>query len=323
MVPMKKGILIIFAILLSFTINEIFVKYIIQYPTWGVKDKIMGIRSSQNGIQNEFLPYSKYWNVEGGNKVFHRNNLGFVGIDVDTSINMKAIIVLGSSFIEAQQVPPESSAVSIFYAKIKINYPIYQVINLGYSGHDPYDSYLRLLYYEKYFHPSKVLLVLNSNSIEWLNRHNYPFNFEKNNNIGKKQSSIKTILMKYLRNHLTSFNLSANYLLNNNDNDDKKAEHENKYYQQDKLNAQQMVKLFYCLTAYQKIYLNNFVCVSVISDSMSNKIINKWCNDNKVNYIYREDISKSENCLRGSGHFNQNGNILLGNFLYDAFIKYY
>jgi hypothetical protein len=319
---MKKGILLFLVILVAFIINELFVKYIIQYPTWGGKDKIMGIRSSQNGIQNEFLPYSKYWNVEGGNKVFQRNNLGFWGIDVDTNINMNAIIVLGSSFIEAQQVPPESSAVSIFFAKIKKNDRNYQVINLGYSGHDPYDSYLRLLYYEKYYHPSKVLLVLNSNNIEWLNRHNYPFNFEESDNFGKKQSGIKIKSMKFLRNHLSSFNLIANFIVNSDENV-KNAESGQTNTNKNTSLVQQLIKLFDCLKAFKKKYANNFLCVSVNSDSISNKIIDKWCIDNKVNFIYREDILKPENCLHGAGHFNQAGNTLLGNLLYDAFIKFY
>jgi len=320
---MKKFILLFLAILLALVINELFVRYIIQYPIWGVKNKIIGIRSSENGIQNEYFPYSKYWNVESGNKVFLRNNLGFWGIDVDTNINSKYIIVLGSSYIEAQQVPPEASAVSIFFAKIKKNNLNYQVINLGYSGHDPYDSYLRILYYEKYYHPSIVLLVLNSNNIKWLNRHSYPFNFKVNDNFGKKQSGIKLRSMKLLRNHLSSFNLIANYILGGNGNDAKKIEQGNEYFYQGVLNAQNLVKLFDCLTVYQKKYSNNFVCVSVDSNLKSNRLIENWCKDNKVNFVHSENIEVPKNLLHGSGHFNQAGNLQLGNYLYDTFIEFY
>ena len=90
---MNRFITIIIAFIFAFILNELFVRFVIKYPNYGVEKKMIGIRADDQ-VQNIFKPYSKYWNVEGGNRVFKRNNLGLPGTDVNISNSSKYILFL-------------------------------------------------------------------------------------------------------------------------------------------------------------------------------------------------------------------------------------
>ncbi len=100
------------------------------------------------GWSNIRYPYAKVFNVEGRNLAV-LNNFGLPGTDIRNLDN--ATVVLGSSFVEAFQL--QASDISTSYLQrdldqmeIKRN-----VVNLGSSGHDPYDSWFRLKYFEDFF----------------------------------------------------------------------------------------------------------------------------------------------------------------------------
>ena len=82
-------------------------RYGLGYPVYGL-DKKVKIRDI--GWSNIWKPYSEYWNVEGGNRKFSRNNIGLPGLNVKIADDSKYIYILGSSFVEALQIPPEMIA---------------------------------------------------------------------------------------------------------------------------------------------------------------------------------------------------------------------
>lgn len=66
-VYMKKLFLILAAFISALIITEIIVQFIIQYPKYGVEKSILGV--PYPGREFIYKPHSKYWNVEGGNKI--------------------------------------------------------------------------------------------------------------------------------------------------------------------------------------------------------------------------------------------------------------
>ena len=101
---MKKIALVLLAFVTAFIITELIVRYVLSYPAYGVESSIMGIPYS--GKELTYAPHSKYWNVEGGNNVFSRNNAGLNGIDIADIRTSGKIFLLGNSFIKASEVLP-------------------------------------------------------------------------------------------------------------------------------------------------------------------------------------------------------------------------
>jgi hypothetical protein len=321
---MKKMSLILLAFCGALFVNELFVRYIIGYPSYGVEKRILGVRSSDNGTQNIYKAYSKYWSVEGGNNVFQRNNLGLYGKDVDISkLKEGCIFVLGSSFIEAMQIEPAKIATSIFFIKLLQSGNKHQVINLGHSGQDPYDNYLRCLFYEKIYNPDKIIIVLNDTYTQWLERHKDTLLFSERSNAGEEVKTFNFRLQKFLRNNFYSCNLLAQYLKNNNEEFDQNATvNYIKNGQLNKTNRDEIPsKLFRCIYEFGRKYGKKFVCISIISNNTINKNLEKWCSDNSVNFYFNSNINIPKNQLNNSGHLNENGNKLLGEFIYESYNK--
>ena len=141
---MKKALLLFLALFIGIITSESIVKLVIKYPKYGVENKVH-YRNNGEFYTNIWKPYSKYWSVEGGNHIFQRNNLGLQGLDVLNLVEKSMIVILGSSYIEANQVPPQKIASQIFSDKIGDKF---NVVNLGKSGHYPIDSWFRLKYFE-------------------------------------------------------------------------------------------------------------------------------------------------------------------------------
>ena len=126
---MKRILLLTAAALVALALAELFVGIVLGYPSYGAKEKIN--ICSYKDFQLIFYPYTKYWNVEGGNQIFKRNNLGFPGIDVKISKDSKYILMLGNSALEGLQINPEAMCTSVFQKKLNRVYSTYQVVNLA------------------------------------------------------------------------------------------------------------------------------------------------------------------------------------------------
>lgn len=153
---MKKFLIVLAAFLFSVIANELVVRFIIGYPAYGVEKSIEGI--PYPGQELMFKPHSKYWSVEGGNKVFSRNNIGLQGSNVIVSNSSKYIFVLGNSFIKGAETEQSEIATSVFQSMLNPNFSKYQVINLGFYAHNPFQLWFIAQYFERIYPPAYVML---------------------------------------------------------------------------------------------------------------------------------------------------------------------
>ena len=311
---MRKALLIIIAFISALILSELIVAYFVKYPSYGVEKKIK--ISGSNSYQNIYKPYSKYWNVEGGNRIFSRNNFGVPGIDLDLSNNKSNIFVLGSSYVEAYQIPPETISTSILNRLLEKEFPNYQVINFGASGHDPYDSWLRTKYYEKKLKPSFVILVIQSTYEQWFKRHKHPLDFDFSK-LGKENRSISTLIQIKLRNNSHLLNLFAQYLKKVGKSQKKRTE--NQVKKEEILIEYSSIPedLYTCVKEFDKQFGDQFFLISIINDDEVNEKIKYFCHENMINFSY-SPITKSKNKINGVGHLNIQGNKLLGELMYET-----
>ncbi len=322
---MKRIFTLLTSLAIAFSLNELIFRFVVHYPTYGIKMRLLGIRSSQKRQQNIYYPNSQYWTVEGGNHVYSRNNLGLPGVNIDPSRNNKFIFVLGTSYIEAFQVAPDKIATSVLFNALQKENREYQIVNLGFSGADPYDSYLLSLYYETLFEPCKVLLVLNSDNKEWLNRHKDPLLFARGPDFAHEDRRILYTFNRRLRNSFSSFNLlqelrpSATEGIAPPGGD----ETEGSTGRQGSSSLPALPqRLGDCLKAFQTRHHGRFICVSIVPDRVFNHELDSFCRKESINLAFSEEIIRPENRFQGSGHLNAQGNLLLGLFLNDAFKRF-
>jgi len=320
---MKKIILILFAFLLSFITAEIIVNNFLGYPKRvGQRKFVYAAHISNNEVLKWKDPYTKYWTVEGRNKVYSYSNLGLPGKDVDINDSSKVIFMLGDSFLEAMQVSPEKMAVSVFGDKLKNTN--YKPINLGSPNNDPYILWFRANFYEKYFKPDYVCLLVTCLEVLDLNFQNHTNNFEfsLSDNFGRQINDGK--LEKFVnvfRNNLACMNLIANGLNSYNSN--------TKDVQSIVLSAPDTANYFMdinrlkeCLLKYKHKYGDKFFIVSMEPVEENNRMLSSACDSLGINYL-RKNILVNENILSGGSHLNELGNQKLGELFYDAFIKFY
>lgn len=321
---MKKFILFFISLFFALFITEIIVAYVVNYPKYGVLSRVYGLHGFSSP-QNVYLPYSEYWTVEGKNKVYKRNNLGFPGADVDTGLGYKYIYVVGNSYVQAYEVEPDSMATSILNSRIRNKYKDFSVLNLGRGDQDVYDSYFKCLYYEKFYKPAIVFLILDNTNKEVLLRHNKPLNFQVSDNFGKTENSFLLNAHNYFRNKSSLINLVAKYVYDNqnlfNEKKDKITEDINPYTKgEDLINLSD--DLFLCINEFNKKYEKKFVLVSIIASKEINLKLNDFCSSTGINFTFGE-INVAKYKLSGWGHLTNEGNRLFGELLYESFAKYY
>jgi hypothetical protein len=312
---MKKFVLFSISIVSALIVTELIVANIIGYPGFGVGKKIFGIQQFDVN-QNIYKPYSEYWTVEGGNKVYKRNNIGCPGTDIKVDSKNKYIFVLGSSYIESYPVEPDLIATSIYQSKLNSDNNILQVINLGASGHDPYDLYFRSSYFENKFFPEKIILVIDDVYEDYFNRHHHPLNFDLSQCKWEEDLSFPTRSNIFLRNNLSIVNLIVQSVKD-------KAATVNKSKQNEKISADSIKlkipsDLFVCLKNFNDKYQTKFICISIIANPDLNSEIKSYCEINNINFLFSE-INKPENKINEVGHLNIKGNKSLGEKLYDSF----
>jgi len=320
---MKKVLLLLLASLIAFLFTEVLVSNILRYPKYGVDRKLHGIRSSDGAIENMYFPHSKYWTVEGKNSVFQRNNLGLPGTEVIVSDSSRYVFVLGSSYSEAMQVPPDSMATSIFERRLSKIDPRFQVINLAYSGHDLYDSYRRSAYYEQTFHPEAVLLEIHDDGAMWLPRHPHPLTFTLPPDFGKPKSSVTSYVLTILRNRSSLVNLIIDAVKADERaeaQEEENALRKRTYSPNNGRGPLIPMDLFTCLREYHLKYKEKFYVVAMMPDARENKALGDYCKENGLNFVSKEIIIP-ENRIAGSGHLNLAGNAALGDLLYESFVE--
>jgi hypothetical protein len=321
---MKKVLLLLAALLIAALFTELLVNYIVRFPKYGVDTKLVGIRSSEGGIESMFFPYSSYWTVEGGNRVFQRNNLGLPGTDVVVSDSSRYVFVLGCSFIEAAPVPPDSMATAVFQRRLSRIDPRFQVINLGHSGHDLYDSYFRSAYYERMLPPEEVILEVHGEGSTWLPRHRQPLTFTLPPDFGTPVSSLATKAIIFARDQSSLLNMIGIAI-----KADQQRREDEEEIAKNKASAAAEKRepalpsdLLPCLEEFHEKYKEKFLLLSMLMDARENAILGDYCRSHGLKFVSK-DIVVLENRTGPAGHLNVKGNKILGEFLYGSFLEVY
>lgn len=312
----RRAALFVLACICAFLVTELVVRYGLGYPVYGL-DKKVKIRDI--GWSNIWKPYSKYWNVEGGNRTYSRNNLGLPGIDVLLNKDTRNVLVLGSSYVEANQIPKARIASSILQQKLQKLDPCYQVINLGYSGNNILDSFLRLRYFQAYVHPEKVILVidpynLNCNASEIRNA----LKLHDSNRFGKQKAGRKHEMLVAIRNTSATANLIVNGLKNIHEGDlsgmpqtDKK---ESSVFRENKAALEFALGRSIAINRKQSKF--ELYCLSIHKDQKINEWLERICARFDIPFVHRQ-VLKKENLINGLGHMNQEGNEVLADAIFE------
>lgn len=316
MVQMKKIALFILSMVVAFILVELFLQYVIGFPTYGVEKKLTGIRGAASGTQNVFKPHSKYLTVEGGLKIYQRNNLGFTGLDVDTTHGAKYIAILGNSYLEAYQVPPESTAVGVLQKKLREDGSAYEVVNLGVSGHDPMDLLYRLHYYNHFYHFDKIVLVITDSQAAWLKRQK-EYKFEP---LAIKTN--KSFVSKFsipLRNHSVLIDLITKTVGTKEEQNDASPLSEKVIKKQSHVYDEEYDRAIASVfSEYYKLVGNKFMVLN-ISDQEKEAIPDSTITlikTRQIEYLWAP-LNLAENKIGGNGHLNIDGNRKLGRALYE------
>lgn len=312
--PLYRILLVFVAFTLSAIGCELLVSRVLGFPSYGIETKVR-YRKGGGTFTNIRKPYSKMYSVEG-KTVTSYNNLGLPGVDV--SQNQDFIAVLGSSYVEALQHKPELIASSIFQEYLHQNNISKSVINLGCSGHDPYDSWFRLKYYEQYlgFRTDDVILVLNSSNKEWFERHLKPLDFTLPQYFGKEDTRMISRMTIFLRNISSIVEAFARAFKEGGREEETEvgvntlpagSKHSvGKYTLSDELKA--------CISAFSKEY-SGFRVISIASGSAFNNALADYCSTAGVPFT-AEHLLKPDNQINKAGHLNEKGNRLLGELMY-------
>lgn len=309
---MKQAIIVVIAAFFSFGLSEVIVSIVAQYPDYGVLYKVH-YRNGGETWTNIHKAHAEIFNVEG-KQTIHLNNYGLPGSNIVNLDN--PVVLLGSSYVEALQYQPENIASSIVADEITIFDPSYDVVNLGCSGHDPYDSYFRLKFFEQELDmkTEQVILIINSDNKSWFDRHPKPLSFEVPCNFGEhNQSKIVNLQIK-LRNMSSLVNLYVNGLLKadeepleNPENSDVNAR------EVDPIGIKQPYfgsDLKACLLALNQEY-DDFIVVSIYKSEAFDRAMKEFCENNMIDYDYLP-LTTPEFLINGAGHLNELGNKALG-----------
>ena len=291
------------------------VSHVLQYPDYGVLQKVR-YRKGGATWTNIRQPNAEVFNVEG-NTTTSLNNYGLPGSDIVNFDN--PVVLLGSSYVEALQYQPEEIASSIVEDEIIVFEPSIDVVNLGCSGHDPYDSYFRLKYYVKAqkFNPKQVILIIDSDYEKWFARHPKPLNFELPRNFGERNQDALVNLQIKLRNASSLVNLYVNGLIKTDDEPPENTEHSDDGTSKAAPNGMKQPyfgpELKDCLLAFDREY-ENFKVVSILDSKAFDLALRGFCENNRIEYEYFP-LTTPAYLIGGAGHLNKQGNEALGKAL--------
>ena len=213
------------------------------------------------------------------------NNLGFYGPDFDEnkSENTFRIVVVGSSFVEALQVPIEEQFTHLLEQKLNEEIEgdvVFEVLPFGFSGNG---TYLNLLYYTNYaqrFQPDLVVNVITDfDLLKNKNDVKHPPRFDEDGSVilelEKKETGGTTVLAKnVLRKSKLFMSFYGRYLMikakSNNTEEPEEA---------DVLNEQEMVDMNGVWGTEEKLltYFNQLV-----KEQSARFLVVSWDDDERI-----------------------------------------
>jgi len=310
----RKILVVAFSFITAFLIIEGFSYKLLKLPRWGVEKHIYGVKPNGNKTTDIFKPYSDYSNFENGFRVNKRNNAGLPGVTIDTDSSNKFIFLLGDSFVHASQVKPDEIAGSVLQEKLK---PLkYSVLNLAFGDSDPYLMYFQSIYYSQTYSPKHIILVL-PQPYKWALETRYDeLSFSLPDNFGTSSRDGLLTRAEILICNNSSFVQSLNLLFKRKLKDSQVFKATMLKESNDTGNS----RLSEIISAFGNKYGNKFILVSIFEDNSFNNYLEKYCKENKINF-HQKNINVPENKINGIGHLTENGNKILGMFLYDIIMK--
>ncbi len=300
----------------AFIIIECTIRITINHPTYNIEKKLYGLRKSNNGITDIYSPHSRIWTSEGGYSISITNNLGLPGSDVLVTDTTKYIYVLGSSYVQANQVAPTKVSTSICQSRLGKSSK-YQVLNLGEGGLDQYDSYFKLKYYEKFYKPEKIFLVIERVDERWLSRHD-TLNFALSENFGSEiHPNTAERIERFVRKNSSFLNMLSNGYKIASKINFRSAKIVNTVNDPNLTRNEDISKkLLLCLDKFKEDYNSSFIVISIIDNSGINIFLDNYCKSKNI--IFRcSPINRTGNRLNTRGHLNDKGNEELGDLLYE------
>ena len=321
---MKKFFIILSALVLAFFASEFILHNVLKYPkrTASVKYSfIPGFPGFEVLKLKE--PHSEFWSVEGGNKVYKYNNLRVTGNDMYPDEKSKLIYVLGDSYVEAASVPPESTGVSVLQKHLNTIDTNLKVFNGAYPNSDPYTLWFRTLFFEKWYKPDYVFLLLTHLDLLDLNlqKHKDTLDFRIPENFGNILPESKSDrYFDVFRKRFAVFNLISHSISITGVKNEKIRNTIQDVYVKDL--DKSIEKLKACLIKFREKFGDRFTVVSLEVDEGKSKTIADVCASVGVAYANKK-LLVSENQWEKGQHLNEKGNREFGDFLFELFKNRY
>ncbi len=267
-------------------------------------------------------PHAPYWVVEGGNRVFHYNNVGLPGGDVSTTPDAQYVFLLGSSWVEALQVPADSSASSVLQSDLHAEGRRLEVLNLGFSGADPYVAWFRSRFFATRYRPACVVLVLEEFHTRWLARHPQPLQFQLSPRFGtlEPRGGLRGVESEF-RARSAFANLLANGM-SNRPAEGGPAQGAAVAAAYSSRGERMPSQLQECLRQFHRDYGDRFLLVSLLVDPEQRREVTDFCTAEGLSCVSRPEALRPANRFGGTGHLNVLGNIELGGILHAAIVAH-
>ena len=321
---MRRYFIIVLAAFTAFLMVELIVAEVVNFPR-RPRGRLVVV-SDKCGWYNNLSweqPYTRYFNAEGGVIITQSNNIGLPGLDIARTADSRYIFVLGSSFVEARQVPSERIATSLFQAELQRHYPCYQVLNLGLSGADSYRCWFRSRFFESQFDPSCVILVIERLWDIELRRYQRPLDFSLPLAFGMEARPSALLAALRLMREKSAFVNALSQAFSEDivgpvrvDDGDRQIADGGVTRNERKVVSPELVT---CLRAYKQRYGSRFVVVLMLPNEEEQDLLEETCRQLDIKTLCTIGIQRPENRFLGNGHLNETGNKKLGMALYDAF----
>lgn len=317
---LRVALTLLLAGLVAGALAEFVVGVIIGYPAH-TPTRVFRLHDKLGVFNNLYWesPRAKVWIVEGGDNTYQFNNVGLSGSDVIQKPDTRYLYVVGSSWVGAVEVPNADGATSVLQRLLDSSHSVYQVINLGQAGSDPYVSWFRVRFYERIFPPSFVILVLESFYSTWLSDHALPLDFTLPPFFGQEErrTGIRKVVSE-LRGKSAFVNLLERGLLQIHVDRPADASPPGANDVPDAHEESIPEGLTECLDRYQHDFGNHFLVVSMIPDSARESMLSQLCTSKGIAFAGSTSILESKNRFEGYGHLNREGNHELGKLLYES-----
>ncbi|MDD3236216.1 MAG: hypothetical protein PHH43_07835 [Candidatus Cloacimonetes bacterium] len=315
---MKHLLLVTASLIVAIVLTEFVVNVAIGYPKYMFGRRTYKLQRNLGQYAQLIWnpPYYGRWNVEGRNKTVRYNNLGLPGPNIVNQISSKHCLLLGDSYVEALQYSGDITAAGVFSSELKKNKSRYQVVNLGSSAHDPYILWFRLKFFEKYFSPDRIVLIYErfDTMKRYFGRWELPLDFAIQNSFGVQivLKNPNTIAHK-LRSSSSALNLMATLKAKKSKNTNELSISD---YSVTLENEAVYDMLVSCLKKYYEEYGDKFVFVSLMGDNPYKRELYEFCHDQGINYFTNYNVMNPSNLIDGTGHLNEKGNMLLGQYMF-------